>query len=358
MGHEDLYSQIHSWPSLLRAWRKARRGKRNLPAAASFELTAPESLLVLQAELAAKSYQPGPYHSFFIHDPKKRLISAACFRDRIVHHALVNLLEPIFERRFIIDSYANRKGRGNHAAIDRCQEFARRYRFVLQADVEQFFPAVDHQILLQTLERVVRDRDVIELCRQILDSGKRIHRDSYRMRFFPGDDLFAVNRPRGLPIGNLTSQFWANVYLDPLDHFIKRRLRCGGYVRFVDDLLLFADDKRTLGRWRRELIAKAAGLRLTLHETRCQTRPVTEGIPFLGFVVYPHHKRLKRRKGIAYRRRLKKLLGAYQLGRIGRIELRSSIRGWVNHAAFGNTYGLRRRLFEQHPIRPPRDPRE
>ncbi len=169
------------------------------------------------------------------------------------------------------------------------------------------------------------------------------------MRYFPGDDLFAVNRPRGLPIGNLTSQFWANVYLDPLDHFVKRRLRCPAYLRYVDDGLLFADSKKSLWEWRAAIIEFLESLRLTLHESSCQPRPVTEGIPFLGFIVFPHHRRLKRRKAVAFRRRLKHLLAAYERGEVDRDAVRASVRGWVNHARFAQTQGLRRRLFREHP---------
>ena len=192
------------------------------------------------------------------------------------------------------------------------------------------------------------------LCATILDSGRGILDEEYTPRFFPGDDLFAVLRPRGLPIGNLTSQFWANVYLDPLDHFVKRRLRCGGYLRYVDDFLLFADDKRQLWEWRRAIVERLAGLRLTLHEGRCQPRPVGEGVGFLGWVVYPHHRLLKRRKGIAYRRRLKALLRGYREGEVTSADLQASIRGWVAHARCGATHGLRRRMFRDHPILPPR----
>ncbi len=283
------------------------------------------------------------------HDPKRRLISAAPFRDRVVHHALCAVTEPVFERRFIADSYANRRGKGTHAALDRAQGFSRRYRYVLPFDVEQFFPAVDHRILLQLLGRVIADPEVLWLCLTILESGDGVLWEEYTMRYFPGDDLFAVNRPRGLPIGNLTSQFWANVYLDPLDHFVKRRLRCRGYLRFVDDGLAFADRKATLWEWRSAIVGFLAGLRLTLHEGSCQPRPVSEGIPFLGFQVFPHHRRLKRRKGIAYRRRLKHLLASYGRGEVDREAVRASVRGWVNHARFGQTHGLRRRLFEEVP---------
>ena len=345
----SLYPEVHEWSNLLRAWRQARKGKRGRPSVASFERNAAENLLDLQRRLRRRRYWPAAYDSFYVHDPKRRLISAAPFRDRVVHHALCNVMEPVFERRFIHDSYANRRGKGTHAALDRAQAFARRYRYVLPFDVEQFFPAVDHRILLRILERVIADPDLLWLCRTILASGDGVLWEEYSMRYFPGDDLLAVNRPRGLPIGNLTSQFWANVYLDPLDHFVKRRLRCRAYLRFVDDGLLFADRKETLWQWRSAIIGFLEGLRLTLHEASCQPRPVTEGIPFLGFVVFPHHRRLKRRKGIAYRRRLKHLLAAYGRGEVDREAVRASVRGWVNHARFGQTRGLRRRLFEEVP---------
>jgi len=204
--YRHLYDQVCAWENLLSAWRKARKGKRGRPPAARFEMNAAENLLTLQQALAAKQYQPGGYVSFHIQEPKRRLISAAPFRDRVVHHALCNVLEPIFERRFIHDSYANRKGKGTHAAIDRCQEFARRYRYVLPCDVRQFFPSIDHHLLLKRLGRVIVDPDLLWLCRTILASGRDVLSEEYDMVYFAEDDLFAVDRPRGLLIGNLTSQ--------------------------------------------------------------------------------------------------------------------------------------------------------
>jgi hypothetical protein len=293
----------------------------------------------------AYHYRPGPYHSFYIHEPKQRLISAAPFRDRVVHHALCNIIEPIFERSFIHDSYANRAGKGTHRALDRCQLFARRYRYVLQCDVRQFFPSIDHVILGDILRRKIADADALQLVDKIMASGIGVLAEQYEMQWFPGDDLFAINRPRGLPIGNLTSQFWANCYLNPFDHFVKRELKCLGYVRYVDDMLLFADDKETLWRWLAGLIDKLAALRLTIHES-AQPRPVSEGIPFLGFTVYPSHRRLKRRKVIHFRRRLKRRLGAYDRGQLTAAEVSASIQGWINHARYGDTWGLRRAVLE------------
>lgn len=345
--YRHLYPQITDWENLLLAWHKARKGKRGQPPAARFEMEAGENLLLIQEELANGTYRPGPYVSFHIHEPKRRLISAAPFRDRVVHHALCNVIEPFFERRFIHDSYANRAGKGTHAALDRSQAYARRYAYVLPCDVQQFFPAIDHSLLLQTIGRVVVDPEVLGLCATILESGAGVLGNEYEMAYFPGDDLLAALRSRGLPIGNLTSQFWANVYLDRLDHFVKRELGCGAYLRYVDDFLLYADDKASLHRWRAAIIDFLAGLRLTLHESRCQPRPVAEGIPFLGFVVYPDHRRLKRRKGIHFRRKLRGLLADYRAGRIPLADVSVSVQGWVNHVRYADTWGLRRALFRE-----------
>ena len=214
------------------AYRRASKGKRSQPAVAAFEYRLEDHLLALQDALRTHTYRPGAYTHFFIHEPKRRLISAAPFRDRVVHHALCNLIEPIFERTFVADSYANRLGKGTHRALQRVQELARQYPYVLQCDLRQFFPSVDHAILRGILARKLTDSDVLWLIDRILESGRGVLSEVYTMVYFPGDDLFAVLRPRGLPIGNLTSQFWANVYLNPFDHFVKRTLRCSSNSNF------------------------------------------------------------------------------------------------------------------------------
>ena len=144
--YKNLYPAVTSFENLFQAFKAAAKGKRGKPNVASFEFDLEENLVRLQAELRARTYRHGPYRSFTISDPKRRLISAAPFRDRVVHHALVRVIEPIFERSFIADSYANRRGKGTHAALDRCQAFCRRYGYVLQCDLRQFFPSIDHAI--------------------------------------------------------------------------------------------------------------------------------------------------------------------------------------------------------------------
>jgi Reverse transcriptase (RNA-dependent DNA polymerase) len=347
----EAYAALCEWDNLLDAYRKASRGKRGGLAAAALEYRLADQLLDLKEELLRHSYRPGPYVHFHIHEPKRRKISAAPFRDRIVHHALCNVIEPRFERLFIADSYANRRGRGTHRAVDRLQQFARRYRYVLRADIVRHFPSIDHEVLLQTLRRAIPEDDVMHLVSVVIESGTGILDEEYQMVWFPGDDLLAACRPRGLPIGNLTSQFWSNCYLHPFDQFVTRELRCGAYLRYVDDFALFSDSKLELWAWKRAIVQRLAQLRLVIHEEAAQVMPVACGIPWLGFVVHPTHRRIKARKVRCATRRLGERLEAYRGGQISFGELDASVQGWVNHVRYADTWGLRRHMFARLPIR-------
>jgi len=346
-----LFDQLTSWENLYAAWRRAAKGKRGKIPASSFEYHLEDELLQIQKELIDQSYQPGCYRSFFIHEPKRRLISAAPFRDRVVHHALCRVIEPIFERSFISDSFANRIGKGTHRALDRAQFFSRKYRYVLQCDIEQFFAAIDHQILTEILCRKIADEKIQRLVATILRSGEGVLQEEYALRYFPGDDLFAALRPRGLPIGNLTSQFWANCYLNPFDNFIKRELQIPGYLRYVDDFLLFSNNKNELWDAKRQIIKRLESFRLKIHENKAQVRPVREGTPFLGFLIFPTHRRLKRSKGVHFVRRLKNRIQLYQQGEIEFEQVKATITGWINHVRFGDTWRLRGSILSQNPIR-------
>jgi len=339
--------QVIQWDNLLLAFRKAAKGKRGKPATARLEARLADELLVLQAELQSGTYSPGGYKHFIIQEPKRRKISAAPFRDRVVHHALCNIIEPFFERGFIDDSYANRHGKGTHRAIDRFQRFAQRYPYVLRADIEQHFAAIDHEILLQTLKRRLPDNSVSPLIDKIVASGRDVLEQEYRMHWFPGDDLLAVCRPRGLPIGNLTSQFWSNCYLDPFDHFVKRQLGCRAYLRYVDDFALFGKDKEQLWHWKKAIIDRLARYRLSIHESACQVAPTECGAPWLGFVVYPDHRTLKARKARYATRHLAQRYNAWRDGTITFAALDASVNGWVNHVRFADTWGLRKTVFRR-----------
>ena len=340
------FNRISSWENLLQAYRKAALGKRGRQSTARFEHQLADHLLDLQNDLRTHCYRPGSYINFYIHEPKQRLISAAPFRDRVVHHALCNVIEPRFERRFIYDSYANRIGKGTHRAVDRLQYFSRRNRYVLRLDIVKHFPSLDHAVLRETLARVIKEHDVLWLVDTILNSGVGVLDGAYVMAWFPGDDLLSVLRPRGLPIGNLTSQFWSNCYLDPFDHFVKRELRCRAYLRYVDDLALFSDSKRELWRWKKAIVERLSDLRLKTHEN-AQVAPVSTGVPWLGFVVFPTHRRLKARNVRNFSRRMRKSWQSCCEGEIGLDEFSTLVQGWVNHARYADTWGLRRQLLGQ-----------
>lgn len=341
------FDELCTFDNLYCAFVNAARGKRARTAVADFDFHVADHLLALQRDLIAGTYRPGVYRHFFIHEPKRRKISAAPFRDRVVHHALCNVIEPRFERLFIRDSYANRAGKGTHAAVNRLQTLARRFRFVLRLDIVRHFPSIDHDILMDVLARVIPEDDVMRLVKAIIASGDGVLADEYEPVFFPGDDLLSVCRPRGLPIGSLTSQFWSNCYLHPFDQFVVRELRCAGYVRYVDDFALFANDRATLWAWKRAIVDRLARLRLTIHNESAQVSPVTNGIPWLGFVVFPRRRRVKGRKVVTASRRLRRRFNDYTAGHISFAELDASVQGWINHVRYADTWGLRRQLFSQ-----------
>lgn len=204
-----LWERLTSFGHLLRAAHKSARGKRFNPEVMSYHVELEKNLCGLQNALQHKTYRPGPYRTFEIREPKPRIISAAPYRDRVVHHALTGILEPIYERSFVADSYACRKGKGTHAAMRRVQQFAGRHAWVWKADIRKFFPSIDHAILKELLRRKIKDPDVLWLAELIIDHSNP---QEEVQELFPGDDLFtAQERRRGLPLGNQTSQFFANV---------------------------------------------------------------------------------------------------------------------------------------------------
>ncbi|QLQ24839.1 MAG: RNA-dependent DNA polymerase [Dechloromonas sp.] len=354
-GASEAYHRLCAWENLLAACGKAARGKRGRRAAATFEYQFADRLLAIKRDLTCGSYRPGPYVHFTIAEPKRRKISAAPFADRVVHHALCRIIEPRFERLFIADSYANRVGKGIHRAVDRLQQFAQRYDYVLRADIVKHFPSIDHAILRQTLAGTIPEDDVLALVDHILESGAGVLDDEYPMVYYPGDDLLAACRPRGLPIGNLTSQFWSNCYLHPFDQFVTRELRCRAYLRYVDDFALFSNSKRELWAWKRALVERLARLRLTIHEHATQVLPTACGIPWLGFVVHPGYRLVKAHKVRAATGHLGERLDDYRAGRISFGELDASVKGWVNHIRYADSWGLRRHVFRglRFQMRPP-----
>ncbi len=340
--YNHLFDRIVSFENLLRAAGKAQKSKRFKPATALFNFNLEKELLRLQMELMEKRYSHGAYRDFIIYDPKMRLISAAPYRDRVVHHALCNVIEPIFNRGFIYDTYACRKGKGTHAAVDRYTVFARKNRYVLKCDIKKYFPSIDQDILLQIIRRKVKCKNTLWLIEQIV----RSRADNGAIQYFKGDDLFTpYQRVRGLAIGNLTSQFFANAYLNGFDHFVKETLRCRYYIRYVDDFVLFDDSKTRLNELKDQIVGYLDALRLKLHPRKCRVHRVDEGVCFLGYRMYPNHRILKKQNTLYFRRKLKKMQHGYHQGRIGADTVKQSIQSWIAHASHADTYRLRRRIL-------------
>ena len=334
--HKRLFSKIVSFRNLLEASHKAAKGKRERPNVIAFFRRLEENLWDLSQELSERTYRPGGYTTFSIYRPKPRMISAAPFRDRVVHHALMNVIGPVLERSFIHDSYANRVGKGTHRAINRFQWFQRRYDYVLTCDIRKYFPSIDHEILKKLLRRRIADRGVLWLIDRIIDASNH---QEFVCDYFLGDDLLTpISRRRGLPIGNLTSQFFANSYLTPLDHFVKEDLGCRAYLRYVDDFALFSDSKHLLQEWRGQIARFLASYRLRLHPTRVHVSPCRIGGRFLGQVVYRSHRRLT---GENVRRFRSRLL-AWDRRPPGNPQAR--VASWIGHARQADTVALLKSL--------------
>lgn len=339
----NLWPDIIAFENLLLAARKAQRGKRYQPNVLQFNYHLETELLALHTELTTKTYAPGPYYTFDIYEPKQRLISAAPYRDRVVHHALCEHIMPIFERTFIADSYANRQGYGVHRALRRFIGFARSSRYVLQCDIRKYFPSIDHEILKALLRRKLKCPDTLWLIDTIIDHSNEqipVH------ELFPGDDLLTMlERRRGLPIGNLTSQFFANVYMNGLDHFVKEQLKVRKYVRYVDDFSLFSNDRAFLADARLAIEDFLAGIRLKIHPVKSQLFETRHGANFLGFRILPDRIRVRKENLRRGKRRLRQLQADYANGRLSLADLDRSIQSWLAHLNHGDTWQLRKQIF-------------
>ena len=339
----DLWAELTSWGNIFAAARAAARGKRSRPDVAAFLLGLEGNVAALRRELLDGTYRPGPYTVFAVRDPKPRRISAAPFRDRVVHHALTRVLEPLFERRFTRDSYACRRGYGTHAALRRARHAAERFPFVLKCDVVKFFASIDHEILLSLLARKVKCRRTLDLARVIVaGSNAQEPHDAY----FPGDGLFTpFERRRGLPIGNQTSQFFANVYLDRLDHFVRQELRPTDYLRYVDDFLLFGRDGGALVEMRVRIDEFLCSFRLRTHRGKTRVYRCRDGVTFLGFGIFPGHARLVRGNVTRFKRRARALQRGFASGEVAWDAVSARLRAWNAHAAHGDTWRLREQVL-------------
>ncbi len=329
---KNLFARIIAFENVLLAAQKAAKGKRENQSVLCFFSHLEENIWQIIAELQHKTYKPGLYKTFSIYKPKPRLISAAPFRDRVVHHALIALVGPVLERSFIFDTYANRTAKGTHKAIERYQRYLQTYAYLLKCDIRKYFPSIDHEILKSLLRKKIACADTLWLIDTIIDNSNP---QAEHCKYFSGDTLFTPYERRvGLPIGNLTSQFFANYYLSFLDHYVKEVLHCKGYVRYVDDCVLFSNQKGELWEWKKAIELFLEQFRLILNPQRTELYPATEGRCFLGQKVFQSYRLLPAENV----RRAKKRMQCVVIAKPEIVQQR--LAGWVGHARQANTRNL------------------
>jgi retron-type reverse transcriptase len=353
--HDDLFGSIASFNALRIAARNAVKGKRKKPGAALFFANLEREVLRLERELLDGSYRPGRYVEILVRDPKERLVSAAPFRDRVMHHALCAVICPIFEAGLIGNTFANRTGKGTHAAIRTYERYRDNHAHVLRADIYRYFPSIDHAILKRLFRRRIACERTLALMDTIVDASNEQEPVALH---FPGDDLFEpYRRRRGLPIGNLTSQFFANLYLDRFDHWVSEKLGAP-YVRYVDDFALFHDDPAVLAEWRGRIERYLEGRRLKLHPRKTLTLPTSEPTAFLGFELHSGprkhggtkmgrgRRRLPEDNVARFRNRLRGLRDRWRARTLARADVEARIGAWIAHADHADTFWLRQALFK------------
>ena len=364
--------RLFSFENIYRKYLKCRKNKRNTVNALKFEMNCEENLIDLKKELDTGSYYPSRSVCFMTTKPKLREIFAADFRDRIVHHTLVDYLEKIWEPKFIFDSYACRKDKGIHLAVKRLQGFLRkvtpngsRGAFYLQLDVKNFFMSIDKDILYGLVAAKVRHENVLRLAKILIyhdctrnyvlkgDKG-------YLEKMAPQKSLFFTNNRKGLPIGNLTSQFLANVYLNELDQFVKHHLKCRYYLRYCDDFVMLSDSREELLKWKEEIKTFIAEkLRLSLNEKKQSLQPVKNGINFLGYIVRKDYMLVRRRVVNNLREKLsyfeKELVTNNSPSYVRVVydydlleKLRAALASCFGHFRWANTFRLKKSLLKRY----------
>lgn len=328
--YNNLFSQIYDFENLYNAYLKARRGKRDRREVLKFELNLEENLIQLQNELIWGTYKTGEYRVFKVFEPKERDVAALPFRDRVAQHAILLVIEPIWEKRFIYDSYACRVGKGTHVGANRAQSMMRKVLrntgklYAFKADISKFFYSINHAVMKQLVRKKIACKATLALLDEIIDSS--------------GGGV-------GLPIGNLTSQLFANIYMHELDEYAKHRLCEKYYIRYMDDFCIFHHDKDHLRHLRID-IERFLFERLKLKtNAKTQIFPVSakngRALDFLGYQMWPTHRRVRKSSISRIHRKIRFMKKQYSKGRIPAKRIQASMQSWLAHASHAQSYGLR-----------------
>jgi len=338
-SEQDFYSKICSLENLFLAFNNARKGKTKRRYVKRFQLDLHNNLTKLQQELVSQTYLPNKLKTFTLRDPKTRKISKSAFRDRVVHHALCNIIVPILEKSFIYDSHANQIGKGTLKAIERFDIFKRKVSrnntitcWVLKADIKHYFDEMNHDILVGIIRKKIQDEKVIWLIKQILNTPAR--------SFGGGANEFCK---KGMPLGNLTSQFFANLYLNELDQFVKHKLRTKYYIRYVDDFVILHENKEQLELWKEEINKfLKERLKIELHPSKTHVLNLNSGINFLGFRIFYNFKLLRKSNMGNFEKKFNHMKILYNEGVINRDKVIEKLEGWMEYASQGDTFKFRK----------------
>lgn len=321
--YKNLYKKIYDFENLHKAYKKARKNTKLKKEVLAFSMNLEENLIHLQNELIWHTYKTSRYQKFCVYEPKKRVIMALPFRDKVVHHALCNIIDPIWEARFIYDSWACRPGKGTHKGIDRLEGWLRRCQqnwgrvYCLKADIAKYFLSINHEILKKLLRKKIACPETLSLCYEIIDS---------------------TGTKYGIPIGSLTSQLFANIFLHELDEYIKNVLKVKFYIRYMDDFIFLSSKKHLhqLQTFVELFLKEELNLRLN---NKTQVFPVeSRGVDFLGFRIWPTHRLLRKTTKRRIQRRIKKLQKLHRLGKISKEQLNNSIQSYKGYCKNTNLY--------------------
>jgi retron-type reverse transcriptase len=333
--YKNLFDEIVSTENLFLAWDKFKNGKRNKKDVQLFEWNLEENIFRLNRDLKNKLYKHGAYHSFNIKDPKPRNIHKAQVRDRILHHAIFRILNLIFEPGFISASFSCREGYGTHKGVQYLQNTLRKATqngrvscFALKCDIKKFFDTIDHDILLSILKKKIKDDKTIWLLKHTISSFSSNH------------SLLGIEK--GVPIGNLTSQLFANIYMDELDQFIKQELKVKYYLRYTDDFLIISEDKTYLEKILPPIVSFLQDeLRLKIHDEKTKIQKTSQGVDFLGYVVFNKYKLVRTKTKRRIMKKFSVKIEQYQNGIISKKSLIQSLQSYIGFLDHSESFQIK-----------------
>jgi len=336
--YKDIFNEIISLENLFLAWDKFKSDKQKKRDVQKFEWQLEENIFQLHRDLKYRRYKHGAYSSFYIHDPKQRHIHKAVVRDRILHHAVFNVLEPIFDPTFISNSFSCRLGKGTHKGVDCLVKMSRRVSrnytnpcFVLKCDISKFFASIDHQRLIGIIGKKIRDDRTMCLIKEIISSFNSNQSDSFNKK--------------GLPIGNLTSQLFANIYLNEFDQFVKHKLNANYYIRYTDDFIIIADNRLFLENIVISVqLFLIKNLFLKLHPDKIIIRKINQGIDFLGYVVLPYYILVRTKTKQRIFRKIREKIKECKEGRISNQAIKQSLQSYLGVLSHANAYEIEQNL--------------